>query len=869
MLKQFVFLVVILVFSFSVNADLNLTKSTYGPNQTFSGYLSFDEDDVDLDEEITGDVTGCGSYDLKEISLYNFLRNASLYSGDLYEYTKVGDGVSPLNLNFDVTEKEYGFWLRPSDNIDDFNFTLSGNANPKIDVGLDGYDWGFFGTFQGWGNLVYSEDYETSYSTYIGNYDSTGYTVNPRLTPACSTFNISIDELQDELLVKINGVAKRVNSGGELKAKIGTQSCVFAQTIGNSWTDVNCNITLDVSSGNGYVEKRVCVESSQDVFRVPEIPENPEYYFITLNPAVYGGNVSGQEISSSSLKEEVEDYLDDNCDSWCIVPFKIYGQLNTDLVFTPEINFNEGGVSNRVYQFDKEVMKYNLSGKLLNLVYFDELRTPDKENDTCFLEISFLGDDYDEPFNLTSGPVAKIKVSSDFAAKGVPISFDGTTSSGGVVSYSWSFGDGKNGTGSTTSHTYSEEGDYLVTLTVKDSKGVSDSDSLTIVVGDIEEALEDKFSSLSEKIETAKSNFRGYKGVLADFSNGMQFLSMIDSKSTNVDTLEASFESARNSNSNSTASLFQIYNSLKEIENSLPYVIYLRNSSLYQGYGPSNLQDIVGFSKTAGIGMNTLSTFKSKVYSYNQQEVDSSYGYYSILVYYLEGSRNYTYVDKNFSSNGGDLVEPAVSPTLFVSGCNYENSSRVILCQNVGSEFRLRYATQESSLATAFIVPSDAYSGVVNYQYECPSGDCDYSYCGDRKCFSDDSLGIYEKDSNNANYCPQDCGRNIPWIWYISLGVFLVIGIFWINFYRGPGNFFEVTNGVSFTLFKKRLFMIEKDKLILKNYVFRALREGFNEGEIRKALQKKGWREKQLDYIFNDVKKAISQYSKGGVSKGF
>jgi len=82
----------------------------------------------------------------------------------------------------------------------------------------------------------------------------------------------------------------------------------------------------------------------------------------------------------------------------------------------------------------------------------------------------------------------------------------------------------------------------------------------------------------------------------------------------------------------------------------------------------------------------------------------------------------------------------------------------------------------------------------------------------------------------------------------------LIIGVLWINFYRGPGNFFDVTNGISFRLFRKRLFLIQKDKVILESYVFRALKEGFSEGEIRKALERRGWRKKQLDFIFKEIR---------------
>lgn len=53
--------------------------------------------------------------------------------------------------------------------------------------------------------------------------------------------------------------------------------------------------------------------------------------------------------------------------------------------------------------------------------------------------------------------------------------FDGSESydPGEVVSYHWDFGDGQTATGSSTSHVYDDEGEYLVTLTVTDDDGLT------------------------------------------------------------------------------------------------------------------------------------------------------------------------------------------------------------------------------------------------------------------------------------------------------------------------------------------------------------------------------------------------------------
>jgi chitodextrinase len=62
--------------------------------------------------------------------------------------------------------------------------------------------------------------------------------------------------------------------------------------------------------------------------------------------------------------------------------------------------------------------------------------------------------------------------------------FDGrsSTDDSGIASHSWSFGDGKTGTGPTTSHTYGARKSYSVKLTVRDGGAPSKSGDVTCPV---------------------------------------------------------------------------------------------------------------------------------------------------------------------------------------------------------------------------------------------------------------------------------------------------------------------------------------------------------------------------------------------------
>ena len=68
------------------------------------------------------------------------------------------------------------------------------------------------------------------------------------------------------------------------------------------------------------------------------------------------------------------------------------------------------------------------------------------------------------------------------------ISFDATSSydpNGSIVSYEWDFGDGSTDSGVTVTHPYVDDGTYIVTLTVTDNDGVTDSKTITIEIVDV------------------------------------------------------------------------------------------------------------------------------------------------------------------------------------------------------------------------------------------------------------------------------------------------------------------------------------------------------------------------------------------------
>jgi PKD repeat protein len=89
------------------------------------------------------------------------------------------------------------------------------------------------------------------------------------------------------------------------------------------------------------------------------------------------------------------------------------------------------------------------------------------------------------PVGDVTNPVAYAWTRDHMPEERTTVTFNGTGSSDnvGIVSYEWDFGDGTIGTGVTVTHTYTTEGTYIVTLTVKDAAGNWDRDTLNMIVG--------------------------------------------------------------------------------------------------------------------------------------------------------------------------------------------------------------------------------------------------------------------------------------------------------------------------------------------------------------------------------------------------
>ena len=106
---------------------------------------------------------------------------------------------------------------------------------------------------------------------------------------------------------------------------------------------------------------------------------------------------------------------------------------------------------------------------------------------------------------------------------GLGCSFDArasTDSDGTIVSYSWDYGDGISGNGSTANHSYAADGRYLVMLTVTDDGGSVSASTQTVTVVRINNPPTASFTSNCTELDCSfnGSNSTDSDGTIVDYS---------------------------------------------------------------------------------------------------------------------------------------------------------------------------------------------------------------------------------------------------------------------------------------------------------------------------------------------------------------
>ena len=159
------------------------------------------------------------------------------------------------------------------------------------------------------------------------------------------------------------------------------------------------------------------------------------------------------------------------------VPFKINfssaGSIDNDGIITGySWNFGDGNTSN----LQNPAHTYDSGG-----IYSVSLTLTDDDNATSTKNISVTAIDP----SINQPPIAVVTASPNSGTAPLLVNFSSNGSSdadGNIDSYEWDFGDGVTSTQSNPSHTYTTQGSFVCTLTVKDDDGAIGTTSVSVNV---------------------------------------------------------------------------------------------------------------------------------------------------------------------------------------------------------------------------------------------------------------------------------------------------------------------------------------------------------------------------------------------------
>lgn len=833
MIKKSLILIFVMIYLalsvYSISLELKTTQ--YGPDRLFDGTLTINKTGNYSKNSYFTASTNNNNFN---ITLKSWLDSSSITYKTLPGYYELeGSPWASKQILNSKGSKLTGFNLpSATKTILDFKISVTGFGDLKVDIGNDKkFDWQFNGGQIAWSDEIFPSGYNINSVA-----DSEVGITGANLFRRCENLNLTFNELFTSSKVRVNAQVKRLVNGADLNASIDLKECNLEETSlnPNSFTRVSCEITIENPKSRIY---QFCLysKSGNSTTTYYKLPKLNDFYFITANIALYNTTLNGNaSIDSSNVKTEIQKFLSKCSSTRCILPINFVlesdGQINID-----NILLRDKDLVDYTSLYDLKLVSdfITITSPLkLSLNKFTNLKTPDSKG-IYNLKFSFENEESNEiSYTVTDAPIAIISVSSLITGINQEVKFSGIKSkaiNSKIVKFSWGFGDNSNALGEIVSHSYSNTGNYTVTLTVEDQNGVKSSDSIIIKVESLEKSLPNLINLTLSQASNAENFFISSKGTVLETYKLLGYDSLIREAKSNLSFIQTKYNTIIVSDSQDKEAQYQVLlNSINDIRNSVPISLDVTLEQ-YENIFP-DLDDIPD-PKALNIDAKDINKFKETIYSYNLENIKINADIRKVYVNFINGNQSFILVKKTITSKetGINIIEnfadvKDLDDVEILRPSNYNKDDEFNLVE-FGNVNEILYTTSSAGKTIAIT------------QYK-------ESVCGDKICNVDEDKVI----------CPIDCKRKIPWNIYILISVIVIVGIFYINFYKGPGNFRDSGNWISVRLTKKRLFTNQQDLIKLSNYVRNVLRKGYREEQIRLVLIKKGWNKKQIDYAFNQAK---------------
>lgn len=827
------------------------------PGKPITGTINIDFEKLNYDTELSIYIDNKKKYSEKLGVILD--ENDISYASLPGKYEKIGVGKLAISTN-NIAGVELSDFLKPGLS----NVKVSGNGEHLIlDVGADkSVDWQYKGPFKSWSQFIFPEGIDSS----IKLSPTTEILFGGHSNEKCEDIYVELDELYDieELQITVNTKTGNDYSGiPYLTASIAGQGqCTPVPEPTNSFTQSQCQIVLDGATSGTY---HVCVYTSAGVnsLRYYEVPvkdlASGPYYFMALQKPVYDTRFEGEiSISGEKLENAINDFLT-NCEFFpCLVPLS----FNTSSQITlSDLNFVT--INDRI-QREFFNLKYNLptliEGVNVPIEIFAVL-TPTEIDNSHEIKVIIDGVSQNKIFTVKDIPSAQFQVSTSRPNLLEEVIFDAKSSTsakdGQIITYTWDFGDGVTITTEhpSISHIYYTLGKKTIILKVKDNiNQISPEYKFDVIVGFDAKTLSEAIELTEQTLDRSQQYFTTYSNeLIKNIYNSQGYKDKTDQAIKEIEIIKTQYESVVGDITLSTeekeTQLQGLAQKLYDLHSKIPTDIVYEEIVFDQYVDYLDIPDPKYFKSDILEPTN----YKIAIVEYQDRlDVDST-GLRLTIHYYSGNKESFRAVNKKISTfeNPNYIVEVVpgnIKSFITTGGTNI--APRII--QYNGDIREITYILDDGPLselnnAKTIAIPdlSLVSEGILK------------PVCGNDLCEVNPQYNFDERSQADGQYyCPSDCKRGkFNYFWLILIFVIVVGGIYYINFYKGPYNFREVTNKIAIKLFKKRIFTSQKDLVNLRTYVKTALQRGYSQDQIKSVLIAKGWGQDHIGYAFELVEK--------------
>jgi hypothetical protein len=536
----------------TVDVNGNSIETEYLSGENLRGSLNLEIIEEELDSTFSSDKG-------HQISLEEFLyKNGATYtcqvpdcSNEYLYSSELPDG----KLQLESEEKSYvGFVFQGSDiEINSISFDLESDFEKSAQAPLS---FDFFERLQ-WSFNEFSDEFSTKvsgcYSPQTGSPGSLigteGYCEKiPVSSTAAIKMEAQVTSADDDKELMMELYEESGTSTGASPIK----SCTYNPGQGEEGCIVSAG-DGDVFASKDYY---VCVRAdSQTQYRIYDETDSQNCGFlfskgplssikdfaIFLSFAKYedASSLDSSKIDFDELATAADDLIntryDRDCSEECVLPIEVHG-IDQELIFS-NINIyyqDLGGIrmNETMWKVIKNPPLVNFSGNL-EMSHAEFLLT-----EAGTLSILFNGEKITETRISLMTPPTITSMSPLDPPAGSPIEFTAILSYAGsptTMDYNWDFGDGEIATTTTNkvTHTYSEIKDYVMTLQIVSSNGLSSDKSFRVFAKDPlvainetlhekKEALEniaDKIKNVPAEHEAALEKALGIKELRSEIAN--------------------------------------------------------------------------------------------------------------------------------------------------------------------------------------------------------------------------------------------------------------------------------------------------------------------------------------------------------------